>query len=144
MGKTPQQHLWPEAIRLCRLNGNDVEMAKKLGFRPDSLIRARPDPKNKWKLPVNQWVRERYRARFGCVLGSKPLPAPMPLEVELDQEAISQFEEELFCEDYWARNEDQTRSTKRKDSQAKQAKAPGTGGEAACQQQGIGDDSIPY
>ena len=117
-------------------------MARILGFRPDTLIRARPGARNKWKLPVNQWVRERYRARFGCVLGSKPLPAPMPLEVELDQEAISQFEEELFREDSWAPNEDQTRPTKRKDSQAKPAKVPGTG-EAVCQQ-GIGDDSVPF
>jgi anti-sigma B factor antagonist len=33
-------------------------MAKRLGFRPDELIRARPGPKHKWKLPVNEWVRE--------------------------------------------------------------------------------------
>jgi hypothetical protein len=143
MGKTPQQHLWPEAIRLCRLNRNDVEMARKLGFRPDTLIRARPGARNKWKLPVNQWVRERYRARFGYVLVSKPLPAPVTLEVEHGQEAIGQFEEELSREESWAPNEDQTRSSKRKDSQAKPAKVPGTG-EAVCQQQGIGDDSVPF
>ena len=68
MGKKPQKHGWPEAIRLCRLNRNDVEMAKKLGFRPDTLIRARPGANEKWKLPVNRWVRELYRARFGEVL----------------------------------------------------------------------------
>ena len=143
MGKKPQKHGWPEAIRLCRLNRNDVEMAKKLGFRPDTLIRARPGPKNKWKLPVNQWVRELYRARFGEVLGKKPLPAPVPVEVELDQEAMRQFEEELFWEDYWARNEDEGRSTKRRDSQVKPAKAAGAGA-APCEQQGIDDDSIPF
>ena len=142
MGKKPQQHCWPEAIRLCRLNRNDVEMAKRLGFRPDALIRARPGPKHKWKLPVNEWVRELYRERFGYVLGKKPLTAPVPVEVELDQEAMRRFEEQLYWEDYWARNEDQTRPTKRKDSQAKPAKAPGTGA-AACQHQGIGDDSVP-
>jgi hypothetical protein len=65
------------------------------------------------------------------------------VEVELDQEAMRRFEEQLYWEDYWARNEDQTRPTKRKDSQAKPAKAPGTGA-AACQHQGIGDDSIPF
>jgi hypothetical protein len=118
-------------------------MAKKLGFRPDMLVRARPDPKNKWKLPVNQWVRELYRARFGEVLGKKPLPAPVPVEVELDQEAMRQFEEELFWEDYWARNEDEGRSTKREDSQVKPAKAAGAGA-VACEQQGIDDDSIPF
>jgi hypothetical protein len=143
MGKKPQQHGWPEAIRLCRLNRSDVEMAKKLGFRPDTLVRARPGPKNKWKLPVNQWVRELYRARFGDVLAKKPLPVPVPVEAELDQEAMRQFVEELFWEDYRARNEDQGRSTKRRDSQAKPTKAAGTGA-AACPQQEIGDDSIPF
>src|ERR1700731_3640189 len=88
MGKKPQQRSWPEAIRLCRLNRNDIEMAKRLGFRPDALIRARPGPKHKWKLPVNQWVRELYRERFGHMLGKKALPAPVPAEVELDQEAM--------------------------------------------------------
>ena len=133
MGKKPQQHRWPEAIRLCRLNRNDVEMAKRLGFRPDALIRARPGPKHKWKLPVNEWVRELYRERFGHVLGKTPLAVPVPAEVELDKEAMRQFEEQLYWEDYWARNEDETRTTKRKDSKAEPAKAPGTG-----------DDSVPF
>jgi hypothetical protein len=73
MGKK-HQHSWPEAKKLCRLNQNDLEMAKKLGFRPDALVRARPDPKQKWKLPVKEWVRELYCERFGAVLGEKPLP----------------------------------------------------------------------
>ena len=142
MGKKPRQHGWPEAIRLCRLNRNDVEMAKRLGFRPDALIRARPGPKHKWKLPVNEWVRELYRERFGYVLGKKPPTAPVPVEVELDQEAIRRFEEQLYWEDYWARNEDQTRPAKRKDSRPKPAKASGSGA-AACQHQGA-DESIPF
>ncbi len=111
MGKKPQHHGWPEAIKLCRLNPNDVEMAKRLGFRPDALIRVRPCPKDKWKLPVNLWVRELYSERFGHVLG-KPLPAPVAVEVELDPEAMRQFEEELYWEGYWARNEDDTRPKK--------------------------------
>ena len=114
MGKKPQQHCWPEAMRLCRLNGNDVEMAKRLGFRPDAFIRAKPSPKHKWKLPVKAWVRGRYRERFGQVLGKTQLPAPAPVEVELDQEDKRRFEEQLYWEDYWARNEDDTRPKKHK------------------------------
>jgi hypothetical protein len=143
MGKKLQQHCWPEPIRLRRLNRNDVERSRELGFRPGSLLRARPGAKNKWKLPVNQWVRARYRARFGYVLVSKQLPAPVSLDVEPGQEAIDQFEEELFWEDDWARNEDQTWLAKRKDSQAKPAKAPDSG-LAAPQQQGLDDDPIPF
>ena len=143
MGKKPQQNRWPEAIRLCRLNRNDVEMAKRLGFRPDALIRARPDPKQKWKLPVNERGRELYCKRFGHVLGKTPLPAPVPAEVELDKEAMRQFEEQLYWEDYWARNEDETRTTTRKGSTAEPAKAPSTAA-APCPHQGIDDDSVPF
>jgi hypothetical protein len=104
LGKKPQRHSWPEAKKLCRLNQHDIEMAKRLGFGPDALIRARPDPKQKWKLPVKCWVHELYAKRFGEVLGEKPLPAPTPWVY--DEEAARRFEEELYWEDYWARNEE--------------------------------------
>jgi hypothetical protein len=54
MGKN--QFDWREAKKLCRLNQNDIAMAKALGFRPGALVRARPDPKQKWKLPVKYWI----------------------------------------------------------------------------------------
>ena len=78
MGKTPKHHGWPEAKTLCRLNQLDIEMAKRLGFGPDVLIRARPDPKQQWKLPVNLWVRELYAEKFGEVLSPT---SPPPKEV---------------------------------------------------------------
>jgi hypothetical protein len=74
MGKKPQRHDWPEAKTLCRLNQLDIEMAKKLGFGPDALIRARPDPKQQWKLPVNLWIRELYAEKFGEALSAEPPP----------------------------------------------------------------------
>ena len=55
MGKKKHRRDWPEAKKLCRLNQNDIAMAKSLGFGPDSLVRNRPDPKQKWKLPVKYW-----------------------------------------------------------------------------------------
>jgi hypothetical protein len=70
-----QRQDWPEAKKLCRLNQNDIEMAKRLGFGPDSLIRARPDPKQRWKLPVKDWIHELHFKRFGHVIGEKPLMA---------------------------------------------------------------------
>jgi hypothetical protein len=73
MGKKPQRHTWPEAKKLCRLNQLDIEMAKRLGFEPDALIRAIPSPKQKWKLPVKDWVHELHFKRFGNVLDEKPL-----------------------------------------------------------------------
>jgi hypothetical protein len=86
MGKKPQRHTWAEAKHLCRLNGNDIAMAKSLGFSPDSLVRARPDPKQKWKLPVKDWIHELHYKRFGFVTGEKPLPPPAPATVEYGAE----------------------------------------------------------
>ena len=70
---------WAEAKKLCRLNQNDIEMAKRLGFQPRSLIRSRPDPKEKWKLPVKDWIHMLHFKRFGHVIGDQRLdlkPAP--------------------------------------------------------------------
>jgi hypothetical protein len=73
MGKKPQRHTWPEAKKLCRLNQLDIEMAKRLGFGPDALLRAIPSSKQKWKLPVKYWIHELHFKRFGKVLGEKPM-----------------------------------------------------------------------
>ena len=104
MGKKSQRHSWAEAKRLCRLDQNDIQMAKGLGFRPDGLIRSRPDPQQTWKLPVKDWIRDLYSERFGCVLGQKPKPAPQPTPPVDDEEAARRYEEELYWEDYWDRN----------------------------------------
>jgi hypothetical protein len=108
MGKKKHRHDWPEAKKLCRLNQNDIAMAKSLGFGPDSLVRNRPDPKQKWKLPVKYWIHELHFKRFGFVLGEKPepLPAPRPTTPEEDEETQRLFEEELYWEDYRARNQE--------------------------------------
>jgi hypothetical protein len=106
MGRKRRQKGWSEAKKLCRLDRHDVEMAKGLGFRPDTLIRARPDPKQRWKLPVRDWIRELYLKRFGFVLGEKALAAPVAIRAELDPEEMRQIGEELYWEDYWDRNED--------------------------------------
>src|SRR5258707_13101573 len=106
MGKKRYLHTWPEAKKLCRLNQDDIAMAKKLGFGPDSLIRGRPDPKQKWKLPVKDWIRELYRGRFGHVVGDcTPLPEPKPEEPVYDAEAARLYEERLCWDDYFDRNE---------------------------------------
>jgi hypothetical protein len=106
MGKKPQRHTWPEAKKLCRLNQNDIAMAKRLGFGPDGLIRARPDPEQKWKLPVKYWVRELHSERFGYVIGEKPLPAPAPEKLEYDADAARAYGEQVYWEEYEERNAD--------------------------------------
>jgi len=97
--KKPQRHDWPEAKKLCRLNQDDIAMAKRLGFRPDTLIRNRPDPKQKWKLPVKYWIRELHLERFGHVLGEKPpVPAAAPAPIEYDEEEVRIFGEAVYWE----------------------------------------------
>ena len=50
-------------------------MARDLGLNPTSLIRNIPSPTQKWKAPVNEWVRSLYERK----IGSKP-PGAAPLE----------------------------------------------------------------
>ncbi len=57
---------WVKAKAMCRLNQEDIEMAKKLGIKPPALIKNIPSPKQRWKAPVKQWIRELYEKRFGC------------------------------------------------------------------------------
>src|ERR1044072_2600601 len=79
---------WAEAKKLCRLNQNDIEMAKRLGFHPRSLIRLRPDPKQKWKLPVKYWIHELHFKKFGHVIGEKEIqykPPPLSPEEEAEE-----------------------------------------------------------
>ena len=106
MGKKPQRHGWPEAKKLCRLNQLDITMAKALGFGPDALIRAIPDRKQKWKLPVKYWIHDLYERKFGHVLGERPIAAVAAEVREYDPEAARRFEEELYWEDYRVRNRD--------------------------------------
>jgi hypothetical protein len=126
MGKKPQRHTWGEAKRLCRLNQNDIKMAKNLGFGPDGLIRSRPDPKQKWKLSVKDWIRELHSERFGCVLEEKPEPAPGPTTPVDDEEAARRYEEELYWEDYRERNRDYQPAKHQPGKPAPAASAPAT------------------
>jgi len=56
---------WAEARRRCRLNSEEVQMAKDLGFQPGKLIKNIPAPSQAWKAPVNEWVRSLYEKKFG-------------------------------------------------------------------------------
>ena len=49
---------WAKAKKLCRLNAEDIALAKRLGMTPKSLMKHIPGPKEVWKAPVKQWIRE--------------------------------------------------------------------------------------
>jgi hypothetical protein len=81
----PKDDAWQEAKRRCRLNEEDVRMAKELGFQPKSLIKNIPDPSQKWKAPVNEWIRSLYEEKFGSsklrAVSAAPSSLPAPSKV---------------------------------------------------------------
>ena len=56
---------WAEAKKVCRLSVEDVLKAKALGMGPRALMKNRPSPSERWKAPVNEWIRQMYFKRFG-------------------------------------------------------------------------------
>lgn len=56
--------LWKETYKRCRLSARHIQMAKELGLNPRSLIKNIPNPKQRWKLPVRDWIEQMYSKRF--------------------------------------------------------------------------------
>lgn len=56
---------WAKAKVKCRINQKDIEMAKKLGIGPRSLMKNIPSPQQRWKAPVKIWIHDLYEKRFG-------------------------------------------------------------------------------
>lgn len=52
------EQLWQEAKQKCRLNAEDITLAKKLGLNPKSLIKNVPNKSEPWKAPVSVWLHE--------------------------------------------------------------------------------------
>ena len=52
------EQMWQDAQKKCRLNPEDVTLAKRLGLNPRSLIKNIPSPKEQWKALVREWLRE--------------------------------------------------------------------------------------
>lgn len=56
---------WTNAKKICWLTARQVEMACALGMNPRKLLRLRPSPQERWKLPVGEFIEQRYWKRFG-------------------------------------------------------------------------------
>ncbi|MGQ0732830.1 MAG: hypothetical protein ACT4QD_04145 [Acidobacteriota bacterium] len=59
------EEAWRNARRIGRLNARQVEMARALGMNPRKLPALRPSPQQRWKLPVDEFIEERYWKQFG-------------------------------------------------------------------------------
>jgi len=66
-GKNKRNTEWKEAKIRCCLNAEIVQMAKKLGLNPKSLIKNIPNKSQSWKKPVYLWIREMYQEHYGIV-----------------------------------------------------------------------------
>ncbi len=55
--------LWAEAQKKCRLNEEEICMAKEMELNPKSLIKNIPSPREQWKQPVKIWIREMYEEK---------------------------------------------------------------------------------
>jgi hypothetical protein len=49
---------WQEAKQKCRLNAEDIALAKRLGLNPKSLVKNIPSKSEPWKAPVKVWLHE--------------------------------------------------------------------------------------
>lgn len=47
---------WKKAKKLCRLNEEDIRIAREMGLNPKSLIKNIPGKDQQWKAPVRQWL----------------------------------------------------------------------------------------
>ena len=56
--------LWQEAKKKCRLNNEDIKIAKELGLNPKSLIKNIPNKSEQWKAPVSVWISEIQEKRI--------------------------------------------------------------------------------
>lgn len=61
--KNKREKLWIEAKHRCRLNIEDIRMAKEIGLNPRSLIKNVPSKSEPWKSPVKDWIHEMYQKR---------------------------------------------------------------------------------
>jgi hypothetical protein len=57
------QRAWKEAKTKCKLSEEAIRMAKEMGLNPLSLIKNIPSPQQRWKAPVEEWVRDMYEGR---------------------------------------------------------------------------------
>ena len=63
--KNKRDALWAEVKHRCRLNMEDIQMAKEMGLNPKNLIKNIPSEREQWKQPVKYWIREMYQEKKG-------------------------------------------------------------------------------
>ena len=57
------EQMWQDAKKKCRLNSEDIELAKRLGLNLRSLVKNIPNKSEPWKAPVSVWLCEMEEKR---------------------------------------------------------------------------------
>ncbi|ADU27431.1 hypothetical protein [Ethanoligenens harbinense] len=52
------EQMWQDTKKKCRLNSENIELAKHLGLNPSSLVKNIPNKSEPWKAPVSVWLHE--------------------------------------------------------------------------------------
>ena len=97
-----RDRLWIEAKRLCRLNNEDIRMAKEMGLNPRSLIKNIPSKSQPWKSPVKVWIHEIYQKRQEKAVTKKARKEqaaaahPVTDTKQLPEDSTEYLEEEEF------------------------------------------------
>lgn len=60
MANKKREEEWKEVKKRCKVGDETVRMAKELGINPRTMIKNIPSKAEKWKAPVDVWIREMY------------------------------------------------------------------------------------
>ena len=58
-----KQELWDEAKKKCRIEDEEIRMAKEMRLNPKSLLKNIPNKSEMWKAPVKDWIHDMYDKR---------------------------------------------------------------------------------
>jgi len=60
MANKKREDEWKEVKKKCKVGDETIRMAKELGINPRTMIKNIPSKAEKWKAPVDAWIREMY------------------------------------------------------------------------------------
>ena len=60
MANKKREEEWKEAKKKCKVGDETIRMAKEMGINPRTMIKNIPNKAEKWKAPVDVWIREMY------------------------------------------------------------------------------------
>ena len=60
MANKKREEEWKEVKKRCKVGDETIRMAKELGINPRTMIKNIPSKAEKWKAPVDVWIRDMY------------------------------------------------------------------------------------